>query len=332
MKTSLLLTIIGTISFLNSYCQPPEQYFKHSAQAWEFYQANEFQKSAEEFEKAFKVIDGKAYPTDRYNAACSHALANNPERAFFHLFRLAESKTKYNDYNHISVDTDLNSLHEDKRWDRLLTIVKANKEEYEKDFDKELVAQLDTIYQLDQKYRMQIREIEEKHGRDSDEMKAHWALIQKTDSINLIKVKKILDERGWLGTNVIGKQGNSTLFLVIQHAELETQLHYLPMMREAVKVGNANAASLALLEDRVALRQGKKQIYGSQIGRDQKGGEFYVSPLIEPEKVNERRAEVGLGTIEDYVKNWNIKWDVEKHKKEWKKNKENYGSKRIYKW
>lgn len=315
MKTSLLLTIIGTISFLNSYCQPPEQYFKHSAQAWEFYQASEFQKSAEEFEKAFKVIDGKAYPTDRYNAACSHALANNPERAFFHLFRLAEGKTKYNDYNHISVDTDLNSLHEDKRWDRLLTIVKANKEEYEKDFDKELVAQLDTIYQLDQKYRMQIREIEEKHGRDSDEMRTHWALIQKTDSINLIKVKKILDERGWLGTNVIGKQGNSTLFLVIQHAELETQLHYLPMMREAVKVGNANAASLALLEDRVALRQGKKQIYGSQIGRDQTSGEFYVSPLIEPEKVNERRAEVGLGTIEDYVKNWNIEWDVETHKK-----------------
>jgi len=98
-----------------------------------------------------------------------------------------------------------------------------------------------------------------------------------------------LDERGWLGLKVIGNQGNSTLFLVIQHSDLETQLKYLPMMREAVKLGNTRASSLALLEDRVALRQGKRQIYGSQIGRDQETGEYYVSPLIEPEKVNERR-------------------------------------------
>ena len=63
----------------------------------------------------------------------------------------------------------------------------------------------------------------------------------------------------------------------------------------------------------MALRQGKRQIYGSQIGRDQESGEFYVSPLIEPEKVNERRAEVGLGTIESYISNWGMKWDLEKH-------------------
>ncbi|WP_407704770.1 DUF6624 domain-containing protein [Tenacibaculum tangerinum] len=156
--------------------------------------------------------------------------------------------------------------------------------------------------------------MEEKYGRESAEMKEHWKLINETDSINLIKIKKILDERGWLGQKVIGNQGNSTLFLVIQHSDLETQLKYLPMMREAVKIGNASASSLALLEDRVALRQGKRQIYGSQIGRDQETGEYYVSPLIEPEKVNERRAEVGLGTIEDYIKNWNMTWDLEKHK------------------
>ncbi len=112
-------------------------------------------------------------------------------------------------------------------------------------------------------------------------MKQHWNFINEKDSINLIKIKKILDERGWLGSNIIGGQGNSTLFLVIQHSGLETEIKYLPMMREAVKEGNASADSLALLEDRVALRQGKRQIYGSQIGRDPETGEYYVSPLIE---------------------------------------------------
>jgi hypothetical protein len=87
------------------------------------------------------------------------------------------------------------------------------------------------------------------------------------------------------------------------------------MMREAVSKGNAKASSLALLEDRVALRKGQKQIYGSQIGRDQETGEYYVLPLIDPDNVDQRRAKVGLGTIQDYISNWGMTWDVEAYKK-----------------
>ena len=84
-------------------------------------------------------------------------------------------------------------------------------------------------------------------------------------------------------------------------------------MREAVKKGNARSSSLALLEDRVSLRKGGKQIYGSQIGRDQGTGDHYVLPLEDPENVDKRRAEVGLGPIANYISNWNITWDVTKH-------------------
>ncbi len=38
-----------------------------------------------------------------------------------------------------------------------------------------------------------------------------------------------------------------------------------------------------------------------------------------PLTVNERRAEVGLGTIEDYISNWGMVWDLEKHKERAKK-------------
>ncbi len=86
------------------------------------------------------------------------------------------------------------------------------------------------------------------------------------------------------------------------------------MMRAAVKKGNANASSLALLEDRVALHQGKRQIYGSQIHTDKETPEMYVAPLIDPENVDKRRAEVGLGKLADYVSHWDLVWDIEKHK------------------
>ncbi|MCL4856390.1 MAG: hypothetical protein KJZ55_03810, partial [Flavobacteriales bacterium] len=156
--------------------------------------------------------------------------------------------------------------------------------------------------------------------RESEEMRNHWKKIQQVDSINLIIVSKILDERGWLGSKVVGNKGNSTLFLVVQHADSATQVKYLPMMREAVKEGRAYASSLALLEDRLALRQGKKQIYGSQIGFDKETEKYIVQDLEDPDNVDKRRAEVGLPPLADYVKNWNIVWNVAEYKKNGKKN------------
>lgn len=279
------------------------------------YFAKDYPKSAIQYQNAFDSNDGKAYSTDRYNAACTFALAGNAEKAFYHLMYSAEHPNiKYKNYDHITKDADLNSLHDTEEWTKLISMVKANKVEAEKDYDKPLIRILEMIHDEDQNYRKQIGDIEEKHGRDSEEMKKHWDLINEKDSINLIKVQHIQDEKGWLGENVIGRQGNSTLFLVIQHSPLEVQEKYLPMMREAVKIGNARASSLALLEDRVALRKGGRQIYGSQIGRDKETGEFYVSPLEDPENVDIRRAEVGLGPISDYIQNWDMTWDVKKHK------------------
>ncbi len=312
MKIKLLITIIGLLAFNLTFGQNQEKYPEFVKEASNLYDSKEYKKSANKYKEAFDQIDGKAYPNDRYNAACSYALAEDTENSFYHLFRLAND-SEYKNYGHITTDSDLNILHKDKRWNELITIVKSNKEEAEKDLDKPLVATLDSIHQEDQKYRQQINEIEKKYGWKSDEMTAHWKIINEKDSINLIKIEKILDERGWLGTNIIGAQGNSTLFLVIQHSGIETQLKYLPMMREAVKIGNARASSLALLEDRVALRQGKRQIYGSQIHSD-KNGEKFVAPLIDPENVDTRRAEVGLGTLADYIGHWDLTWDIKKHK------------------
>jgi hypothetical protein len=240
-------------------------------------------------------------------------LANKIDSSFVQLFKIVKYDN-YTNYNHITTDTDLTNLYSDKRWGEIVELVKANKEKEEENYDKPLVSRLDTIYKEDQTYRRQIKGIEEKYGGESEEMKIHFKLILEKDSINLIKVQKILDERGWLGTDLIGSQGNATLFLVIQHSPLEVQEKYLPMMRDAVKKGNARARSLALLEDRVALRNGERQIYGSQIGRDQVTGEYYISPLKDPENVDKRRNEVGLGKLENYVSHWGITWDIEKYK------------------
>ena len=78
-----------------------------------------------------------------------------------------------------------------------------------------LPAKLDSIYNDDQKYRIQMDSLMKKNGWESNEMHSLIFKMNETDSINVIKVKEILDLYGWLGTEVIGKRGNSALFLVI---------------------------------------------------------------------------------------------------------------------
>lgn len=315
MKKANILAILAFLIFNSSFGQEQEKYSKLTNEAWKLYETKDYKQSGQKYSEAFKVPESKVREVDRYNAACSWALAEEIDSSFVQLLRISD-QGNYANYDHITTDKDLDNLHSDERWEEVLALVKANKEKAEANYDKPLVAKLDSIYEDDQGLRRQYREVEEKYGRNSDEMKALWQEMGEKDSINLIKIQKILDTRGWLGSDIIGRKGNSTLFLVIQHAELEIQEKYLPMMREAVKKGNARASSLALLEDRVALRQGKKQIYGSQIGRDPETGEYYLSPLQDPDNVDQRRAEVGLGPLQDYIAHWNMIWDVEKYKKE----------------
>lgn len=295
--------------------QDQARYDELVIKAFTLYEEKDYKASGATYSAAFEALGWKGNSHDRYNAACSWALAGVPDSAFFQLKRIAEHMD-YANLKHITGDPDLYSLHGDKRWEEVVALVKANKERLEANYDKPLVAKLDSVYEEDQGLRNQIAEVEATYGRDSKEMKAHWRRIWVADSLNQIKVLRVLDERGWLGPDVVGPTGNSALFLVIQHADLATQEKYLPLMREAVKDGRAYGNNLALLEDRVLMRNGKRQLYGSQIGRDPKSGEYYLSPLEDPDHVDERRASVGLGPLSEYLTNWDLKWDVEAYKKQ----------------
>ncbi|NJW51955.1 DUF6624 domain-containing protein [Salinimicrobium oceani] len=310
LKLPLLLLLMIFLSACEQ--QSPEQYNTLVAEARSLYAAGEYQEAGTTYSRAFKGLKEEDSIAHRYEAACALARANQQEKAFEQLIFISK-KGNFADLGQISTDHAFSSLRTDERWISILNSVSDNKKEAEAGLE-EVALLLETVYSDDQKYRVEAGEIQEKYGRDSEEVKEHWELINKQDSVNLIKVEQVLTKYGWLGADLIGRNANSAFFLVIQHADLETQEKYLPMLREAVQKGAASPPDLALLEDRVALRQGKEQIYGSQIGRNQETGEYYVSPLMDPENVNQRRAEVGLGPIEDYISNWDLTWDAEAFK------------------
>ena len=322
MKTKtlfcLMILIWGTFS-LGARGQDYQKYNQLVAEAEQLYDSSEYLKSGQKYSEAFISLGNKGAMDDRYNAACSWALAGETDSSFVQLFRIA-TKLNFSEYDYLLDDTDLNPLHQDTRWVEVLEIVKTNKEKAEANLDKTLVAILDTIYRMDQKYRLQIDSVANEYGWESTELESFTKVIdikiKETDSINLMKVEGIIGKYGWLGADIVGEQGNITLWLVIQHSDLTIQEKYLPIMREAVKNGKALASNLAYLEDRVAVRQGKKQIYGSQIGGDPETHSCYVLPLEDPDNVDMRRAEVGLPPLAEYALEYEIKWDVEQYKKD----------------
>jgi hypothetical protein len=146
--------------------------------------------------------------------------------------------------------------------------------------------ELSAIYDRDQKTRVNGDSIE---------------FVDFIDSCNLAQVEKLIATYGWMGKSTIGPNANYTLFLVIQHADLETQEKYYPLMEESVNEGESRPVDLAMLEDRILMRQGKKQIYGSQVVFNKVTGDQEFYPIEDEKHVNIRRAKVGMVPLEEYA-------------------------------
>lgn len=307
-----------TLSVILLYCTllaqtPTAAYYTAVGRCDSLYTAKQYKAAAQAYQKLFVAFPQYIYWTEHYNAASNYALAGDVNSAFIQLYKVTDY-TSFNAYNQLATDPDLDNLHTDSRWPVLLTAARRQRDSLLRGANLQLVHLLDTIYQTDQGLRYRITKTEDKYGDTSAQMQQLWNDMAMADSLNYLRVSQLLDTHGWLGADSIGHDGNTVLFLVIQHSDLTAQLKYLPLMREAVQLHHADPRSLALLEDRVAMRQGKKQIYGSQIIRDPNSGKFYLYPVEKPEELDERRKKAGMQTIGEYIKNWGLSWSLQQYK------------------
>lgn len=180
--------------------------------------------------------------------------------------------------------------------------------------DLELIEKMKEVRISDQAQRQEMRAVSEKYGWQSPQMDSLWVLQSYSDSVNTVFISNLIDERGYPGKSMVGSDLASTAFLVIQHADIEVQQKYLNIIKAAADAEEVRWSSVALLIDRINLRTGKAQIYGSQVSRDEETGEHYFSEIENPDKVDSLRATVGLGPLQSYADNWEFTWDPEKHK------------------
>jgi hypothetical protein len=181
-------------------------------------------------------------------------------------------------------------------------------------YDKALVATLDSLMINDQANRILFDSITSDQY-NSPMARALWSKIAYQDSLNLIVAERILRKYGWAGPKVFTPNGNLALFLVIQHADYKTQKRYLPMLQAACKKNHINASEVAMLEDRIAMTEGRKQRFGSQI-RMHSDGRKWIYPLEDPDHIDKIRAEVGLDSFNTYLGALGMKWNLEAYKRQ----------------
>jgi hypothetical protein len=314
MKKLLLIILIIPLIATTLSAQTSAKYLQLTKEGSTSLEKKEYEKSVILYREAFKQNSWKAFYQDRYNSACANAEAGHKDSAFFQLFKIAELYS-YSDYNTLISEAHFLNLHSDKRWDEILTKVKQNIGKSESKLNKSLVILLDSVYKTDQSTRLNAVAVNNEFGQESKEAKEMWKKIKQKDSVNLFLVSNIIEKYGWPGKSVVGAIGNSAMFLVIQHADIKVQEKYLPVIREAVKNGNASAYDLAELEDIVALKQKRKQIYGSQL-KAVDAKKYCVLPVENPETIDERRKKAGLNTMNEYLENWGMVWNITNYNKD----------------
>ncbi len=182
-------------------------------------------------------------------------------------------------------------------------------------FNRPLKATLDSVYQLDQAPRFKLLEARQKNESTARIDSLGKAMVAQ-DHKNLETCIALLDKYGWISPQQVGMEGSQALFLVIQHADLPTQKKYLPMIREAERKGEILSSNLAILEDRINVREGTPQQYGSQGFIDAETGKRFIYPIADVDHLDERRKRMGLNPMAEYIKNQNQDWNPEQFKKQ----------------
>lgn len=124
--------------------------------------------------------------------------------------------------------------------------------------------------------------------------KDHSISVQmgQVDAADRARLKQIIRHYGWPGFDLVGTDGESYAFEVVQHSDDDRafQKRCLPLIESAVKQGQAMLNDAAYLTDRILWGEHKPQVYGTQ----------WHTPIEDPAHVDQRRASVGLGPLAAY--------------------------------
>ncbi len=166
----------------------------------------------------------------------------------------------------------------------------------------ELREELAQMVKLDQAARFKMIEAMRNKGSSSlDAMKPILKELQEIDQKHTKRMKAIVEKYGWPTKSMVGTDGAQNAWLLVQHADHDRpfQNKCLELMKPLVATGEVSKNNFAYLTDRVLVGAGKPQRYGTQLHTV--NNELVPQTMEEPDKVDERRKEMGMEPLAKYL-------------------------------
>lgn len=124
--------------------------------------------------------------------------------------------------------------------------------------------------------------------------------VQAIDRANLAYVKSALPADGWFHRSRDGEIAADRAWLVVHHSlDWDFKRQVLERMTVLLPAGEVRPSAYALFFDRLALHDGRSQRYGTQT--ECRNGRVVMSKAEEPDRLDKRRASVGLEPIAEYM-------------------------------
>ena len=266
-----------------------------------------YHEAATLFEEAIELQKPSA--TLLYDMACLYAVKEELNKAIHFLDKAIQSG--YIDRVWMRIDPDLSSLNHHTAWpDLLKRIDRAEQlQNVPGKYDRKQKKLLEEVYIKDQKDRLIMPKVQQQFGAQSIEMMALRMRILKNDKANQTLIATFIEKYDWPGKATVGVKGSLAAFYVIQHAPLAFQLKYFQRVIAAANAGDLPWDQVCMMQDRILIRQGKKQLYGSQLMTDPITKMLTFQPIQDLHEVDERRAKVGLNTLKEAAQQMGIDYE-----------------------
>jgi hypothetical protein len=157
--------------------------------------------------------------------------------------------------------------------------------------DEKLRSELLAMMEEDQRVREEL-------VRDGSLWEGYHPRMEAVHQRNAARLTEILDARGWPGQSEVGEDGGYAAWMIVQHAigNPPLQRRALQLLQRAASESEADPKHAAMLDDRIRMYEGRKQLYGTQFTWNE-WGEMTLVPIEDPEHVDERRAALGFAPM-----------------------------------
>jgi hypothetical protein len=228
-----------------------------------------------------------------YNLACLYAKKNEKDSAFKYLSRSIDldGKDCYALY-----DPDFNSLHLEHQWKLIEERINSAFFNSNKCLDTLTLSKLRDYYYIDQTIRNEFT-----LSNYSIEAKGKFIFL---DSLNITTLENHLLNSNLPTKLSVSELGMNYFFIYLLHIPYDLKLKYEPYFMNRVEQSEFSLKQKAYFIDKLLIEQNKKQRYGTQLELIKSENRIRMKPVENLKELNRIRTEMGLESIEDYLK-WN---------------------------